>query len=60
VCIATAALIAGSTTSTGALAVLIAKKFRRKQSRRISQHKTKQRRITMAISKVELQYDSTR
>jgi hypothetical protein len=31
VCIATAALIAGSTTSTGGLAVLIAKKFRRKK-----------------------------
>jgi hypothetical protein len=31
VCIATAALIAGSTTSTGGLALLIAKKFRRKK-----------------------------
>jgi ribosomal protein L13 len=31
VCIATAALIAGSTTSTGGLAVLIAKKLRRKK-----------------------------
>ena len=31
VCIATAALIAGSTTSTGGLAVLIAKKFRSKK-----------------------------
>ena len=31
VCIATAALIAGGTTSTGGLAVLIAKKFRKKK-----------------------------
>lgn len=31
VCIATAALIAGSTTSTGGLAVLIAKQFRKKK-----------------------------
>jgi hypothetical protein len=31
VCIATAALIAGTTTSTGGLAVLIAKTFRRKR-----------------------------
>jgi hypothetical protein len=31
VCIVTAALIAGSTTSTGGLAVLIAKKFRKKK-----------------------------
>jgi hypothetical protein len=31
VCIATAALIAGSTTSTGGLAVLIASKFRKKK-----------------------------
>ncbi len=31
VCIATAAIIAGSTTATGGLAVLIAKKFRSKK-----------------------------
>jgi hypothetical protein len=31
VCLATAALIVGSTTSTGGLAVLLARKFRRKK-----------------------------
>jgi hypothetical protein len=42
VCIATAALIAGSTTSTGGLAVLIAKKFSRKKKRVPTQDKAKE------------------